>query len=367
MHWTPLFYVEENAESAFTPEGGEYLNSDIKRGPFIDESSFSNIPSKKEDIAQETKMPVGALLSGILTPLIVNSLLGTGNKPVEVSQDKMTMMQHQPTFNVNFYNQDTNHNQDRNDVHDNGNLNYQQGNSHLTAHGNLHNTRGPQQRTSHYGQHGQLYPLAPSQIAVGPQFNPYIYPPNPYAHHPPSALPPPVRYPTTQFNGPYQQSYFANPQFVNPNFAHLQTPPQLPTNPLAQQQSVLLAQIQEATRKVESILEKARSSGQEEVANERLQEFVQSGGTEETLSKLLELAQDPMYDPSQDPDFDPLEGSLNYEELPFYTEDAGSQDAKFNPVSALGASNIRFSRRKRDVGGKFRSIVYRSYRNWFGF
>ena len=118
---------------------------------------------------------------------------------------------------------------------------------------------------------------------------------------------------------------------------------------------------------METILERARSNGQETLANERLQEFVQSGGTEETLSKLLELAQDPMYDPSQDPDFDPLEGSLNYEELPFYTEDLSSQDLKFNPVSSLGTSNLRLSRKKRLIEGNFRSIDYRPYRNWFGF
>ena len=316
-------------------------------------------------------MAVGALLSGMLTPLIVNSILGAGNQPVEVKQDKtVAMMQHQPTFNVNFYNQDTNNNQDQNDVHDNGNLNYQQGNSHLTAQGNLHHTKGLQQKTSHYGQQGQPYPYPLGQLAVGPQLNPYIYPPHPYAYLPPSMHPPQIRYPTPQLHGPYQQSRFVNPRTSNPNFANyanLHPSAQLPFNPYAQQQSILLAKIQEATQKVETILEEARSSGQGALANERLQDFVQSGGTEETLSKLLELAKDPMYDPSQDPNFDPLEGSLNYEELPFYTEDPSSQDTKFNPVSSLGASNLRLSRRKRNVGGKVRSIVYRSYRNWFGF
>ena len=306
-------------------------------------------------------MPVGALLSGILTPLIVNSLLGAGNKPVEVNQEKtMAMMQHKPTFNVNFYNQDTNYNQDQNDVHDNGNLNYQQGNSHLTAQGNLHNTMGLQQRTSHYGQPGHAFPYPYSQVAARPQFNPYGYPPYPHAYYPPSAHPPQVGYPTPQFNGPYQ-----HPSFVNP--ANLHPSAQPSSNPFEQQQSVLLARLQEATRKVETILERARSNGQETLANERLQEFVQSGGTEETLSKLLELAQDPMYDPSQDPDFDPLEGSLNCEELPFYTEDPSSQDLKFNPVSSLGTSNLRLSRKKRLIEGNIRSIDYRSYRNWFGF
>ena len=118
---------------------------------------------------------------------------------------------------------------------------------------------------------------------------------------------------------------------------------------------------------METILREARETRQEEEANEQFEEFIQSGGTEETLNKLLELAQDPLYNPSEDPDFEPLEGSLNYEDLPFYTEDPSSQEVKFNPVSTLGASNIRFSRRKRNIGGNFHSIVYRSYRNWFGF
>ena len=77
-------------------------------------------------------MPVGTLLAGLIAPLVVNSLLSGGAKSGEVSVEerKMTTMQ-QPTFNVNFYSHDANNNQDKSDVHDNGNLNYQQGNSHL--------------------------------------------------------------------------------------------------------------------------------------------------------------------------------------------------------------------------------------------
>ena len=81
----------------------------------------------------------------------------------------MTATMQQPTFNVNFYNQDTNNDQDRNDVHNNGNLQYQQGNSHLMAQGNLHNTRGPQ-RMSHYRPVGQPYPYPPRRFAAVPQF-----------------------------------------------------------------------------------------------------------------------------------------------------------------------------------------------------
>ena len=311
-------------------------------------------------------MPVGSLLTGILTPLIVNSLLGKGanNGPISVEEKKMTTMQ-QPTFNVNFYNQDTNNNQDTNDVHDNGNLNYQQGNSHLSAQGNLHQTRG-QIRTPHYGSLGQPHPFLQRPFVYGPQPNPYAYPFNPYVAQLPSLQSPQNGYLTPHSLNPHLQP---RPSFINSNFAsltnlHPQVPssfypsPQHPTHSRQAQPSNLLPQVQELTRKVELLLKQARDNGQEEEANKRLEQFVQSGGTEETLNELLELAKDPLYDPSKDPNFDPLAGSPNYEELPFYTEDPAFQDTKFNPVSALGASNIRYSRRKRDVEGKFGCCLF---------
>ena len=92
---------------------------------------------------------------------------------------------------------------------------------------------------------------------------------------------------------------------------------------------------------------------------ESFRQFVSSGGTDETLNKLLELAKDPMYDPSNDPNFDPLEGSLNYEELPFYTEDPNQHDIKFNKLTLLGSFSSRLSRKKRDDHeGSYRSFVY---------
>ena len=89
-------------------------------------------------------------------------------------------------------------------------------------------------------------------------------------------------------------------------------------------------------------------------------QFVSSGGTDDTLNKLLELAKDPMYDPSNDPDFDPLEGSLNYEELPFYTEDPYHHDVKFNELTPLRSISSRLSRKKRnDHEGNYRFFVFR--------
>ena len=68
-------------------------------------------------------MPVGALLSGLIAPLVVNSLLSGGAKTGEVSHKDMMqqlMLMQLMQFNVNFYNQDTNNNKDKNDVHDKG-------------------------------------------------------------------------------------------------------------------------------------------------------------------------------------------------------------------------------------------------------
>ena len=93
---------------------------------------------------------------------------------------------------------------------------------------------------------------------------------------------------------------------------------------------------------------------------ESFRQFVSSGGTDETLNKLLELAKDPLYDPSNDPNFDPLEGSLNYEELPFYTEDPQQQDVKFNQLTPLRSFSSRLSRKKRDdQEGNYRFFFYR--------
>ena len=160
-------------------------------------------------------MPVGTLLTGLIAPWLLTAFLAEElSLEKSVEKRKMTTMQ-QPTFNVNFYSQDTNNNQDKCDVHDNGNLNYQQGNSHLQAQGNLHHTRGPQ-RTSHYGPFGQPYPFPQRPFAYGPQFNPYAYPSHPYAHPPTSVHPPHVGYLSTPSFNPYLQ-----PNLVNPNFASL--------------------------------------------------------------------------------------------------------------------------------------------------
>ena len=75
------------------------------------------------------------------------------------------------------------------------------------------------------------------------------------------------------------------------------------------------------------------------------------------MDKLLELAKDPLYDPSLDPEFDPLEGSPNYQNLPFYTEDPVHHDVNLNLVSTFGSFSARFSRKRRAVpGGKHFSL-----------
>ena len=104
-------------------------------------------------------------------------------------------------------------------------------------------------------------------------------------------------------------------------------------------------------------MKEAERRGREEEVGERFQQFVKSGGSDETLNKLSELAQDPLYDPSKDPEFDPLEGSLHYQELPFYTEDPRQQDVNLNPLSKSGSFSSRLSRRKRDIDeGKYLTV-----------
>ena len=246
-------------------------------------------------------------------------------------------------------------------MHDNGNLNYQQGNSHQTAQGDLHNSKRQQRLLLA----PPAYPYPQPQQGYGHLVHPYPYPSWP-------AYSPPV-YPSPYGNG-YQlqfNSQFQGPQWLQPGplSPHRLNPPHPP--PVASyqhQQSHLMShlaynpqlakQVQDTTKKIEMLIRQAQHSGKEEEVGERLQQFANSGGSEETLDKLLELAKDPLYDPSLDPEFDPLEGSPNYQNLPFYTEDPAHHDVKLNPVSTFGSFSARFSRKRRGVpGGKHFSLI----------
>ena len=197
-------------------------------------------------------MAVGALLSGIIAPLVVHSLLNGKNQAhvdtggASSTNNNMDMMA--PTFNVNFYNQDVNNNQDQTDVKDNGNLNYQQGNSHQTAQGNLHNSKShlrfPQEPPlypyqQHHPSYPQGYPYPPSPY---PYYHPYAYPG--YPGQVPFARPQPPPFPV---NGP--------PSWPQPSPVF---PPQLapfPPQPIASPNSPIAQQVQHTSKIIENLLQ----------------------------------------------------------------------------------------------------------------
>ena len=105
-------------------------------------------------------MGFGPLLTGILAPLVVHSIINRTGMTPDANGGQASMGATPPHFNVNFYNQD------QNEVKDNGNHNLQRGN-------------GPQRVPQHVPtypyplqHHGVGYPMA---IPPYPYYNPYAY------------------------------------------------------------------------------------------------------------------------------------------------------------------------------------------------
>ena len=203
-----------------------------------------------------------------------------------------------PHFNVNFYNQDENYNQDHNDVKDNGNLNKQLGNSHLTAHGNLQNL----QPHTRFPQQVPFYPYPPQQ-------------PGQVQRYPPPVPTYPYFYPYTYFGYPRPSPFAKFP--TRPRLQQQPTGPiwlqstSIPANPpslvplLSQVSPNVSFQIEQQLQRTSIIIQKLLQSENlkehEKDEETNFPPMVKKNQTQEILDELVELAKDPMYDPSNFP------------------------------------------------------------------
>ena len=233
-------------------------------------------------------MAFGSLLTGIIAPLIVHSIIN--GKRMTQNNGEMPIGASPPYFNVNIHNQDSNYNQDKTDVKDNGNLNHQQGNSHLTAHGNLQTSQ------NHLGFHQRSpvypYPIQRQGFPQGYQQSPMSYPYySPYAY-PGYPTKPSLRFPVV--NG--------LPIWLQPSSSSLRLPSLVPVGPeISPDTSRKIKQELERTSNViQRLLESASLKKEEKKKAQELPPAVSFNETEEVLDGLLELAKDPLYDPSQD-------------------------------------------------------------------
>ena len=220
-------------------------------------------------------MAFGSLLTGIVAPLIVHSIISGKRMSQQggVGVDPGTVP---PNFHVNFYNQDENHNEDRNDVKDNGNLNHQQGNSHLTAHGNIHNL-----------QRAPMYPY--------PMQHPRV--PSSYTN----ALPPYPYYNPYSYLGPLKQPNLSlRYPDLNRSTIWPQNPPLSPLYPLfyPMVNSIPLnvsQQIDHQLKKTSMIIQRLLQTIERKEDNQNLAPSLASNKTNRVFDDLLDLAQDPMY------------------------------------------------------------------------